>query len=271
LEIQQGHSNAALEDIQKAIALKPDALAYRNHLSALYAQAGDYVKAHQTIDAALALNKDHPLALQFKGNTFIHQASRIESTFPEAASPDAQKARELRLAALPWFQKAASIDTMATDILFDLAADYERLDSLSAASTTFDHLLRLEPTHHQTLNYYGYMLIDRNLNLERGIRLVDSALVLSPDNDAYLDSKALYLVRKRRFADAVAILQGVLSRITGNDPTIWEHLALAYEGIKDSGKALDAWKHVLAQSPKNAMALQRVNELSSQAAPAVTP
>jgi tetratricopeptide (TPR) repeat protein len=264
LEIQQGQANAAMADIQKAIALKPDALAYRNHLSALYAQSGDYEKAHQAIDAALVLHKDHPLALQFKGNTYIHQASRIEAT-----SRDSLKIRELRLAAIPWFQKAIRIDTLATDILFDLAADLERLDSNTAAAKLFDRVLKLDPINHQTMNYYGYMLLDRNLNIERGIRLIDSALVLSPNNDAYLDSKAWYLVRKGDYNPAVILLQGILTRLNLSDPTIWEHLAFAYEGLKDTAKALEAWKNVLAKNPKHAIALRRVRELSG--APAVLP
>ena len=249
----------ALDAIQRAIALKPDALSYRNQLASLYSQSGDFDKAQQILDAALEMHKDHPLTMQFKGNTYIQQALRLEDT-AQAKSPAAIQARALREHALLWYNKSAKIDTLATDILFDLAADYERLDSVAQASQIFTHLLVLEPHNHQALNYFGYMLVDRKIDVEKGGCFIDSALAQSPKNEAYLDSKAWYYYRKSDFPHARELLNSLIT-IGSDDATIWEHMALVCDGMNDSTSALDAWKHVIKIKPNHAQALQRVKEL----------
>jgi tetratricopeptide (TPR) repeat protein len=261
LAMARPDSAKAFDAIARAIALKPDALAYRNQLAAIYSHYGEFAQAHKVLDSALALFKDHPLAMQFKASTYIREASLIGSKYPQAGSPEATKIRNLRQQALQWLLKASKVDSLSTDILFDLAANYEQLDSVSQSRKVFQSLLQMEPLNHQALNYLGYMLVERKIDVDLGGRLIDSALVQNPANFAYLDSKAWFLACKGQWLQAKEILLFLVEKGQTSDPVIWEHLAESCDGAEDFPMALSAWRKVLGFIPHHAKALQRQKEL----------
>ena len=62
------------------------------------------------------------------------------------------------------------------------------------------------------LNYYGYTLIDHDLDIDRGIVLVKKALKQDPVNTYYLDSLAWGLYKKGRCNKAYAIMKQVVAK-----------------------------------------------------------
>ncbi|HSQ41162.1 MAG TPA: hypothetical protein VLM37_02650, partial [Fibrobacteraceae bacterium] len=96
---------------------------------------------------------------------------------------------------------------------------------------------------------------------DRGGALIDSALILDPGNDAYLDSKAWYLARKDRWSEAREVLEYLVKEEKVDDPIIWEHLAEVSDHLQDKAAALAAWRKVLAINPHHAKALERERAL----------
>ena len=64
----------------------------------------------------------------------------------------------------------------------------ERSGDFEAARTTFTKIVEDNPEDDLALNYLGYMLADRGLELERAVGLIRRALELQPHNGSYLDS-----------------------------------------------------------------------------------
>ena len=62
------------------------------------------------------------------------------------------------------------------------------------------------------LNYYGYTLIDHDLDIDRGIALVKKALKQDPANTYYLDSLAWGLYKKGRCSKAYAMMKKVVAK-----------------------------------------------------------
>lgn len=62
-------------------------------------------------------------------------------------------------------------------------------------------------------NYYGYLLIDHNLDIDRGILLVKKALEKEPNSHYFLDSLAWGLYKKGECKEAYEILEPI-SKIT---------------------------------------------------------
>ena len=62
------------------------------------------------------------------------------------------------------------------------------------------------------LNYYGYTLIDHDLDIDRGIALVKKALKQDPANTYYLDSLAWGLYKKGRCSEAYAMMKKVVAK-----------------------------------------------------------
>lgn len=72
---------------------------------------------------------------------------------------------------------------------FENATKRQKIDKnlLNSVATKFEEGID-EQSGALYLNYYGYLLIDYNLDIKKGITLVQKALVQEPDNLFYLDS-----------------------------------------------------------------------------------
>ncbi|MBU1668326.1 hypothetical protein KKC13_07880 [bacterium] len=60
------------------------------------------------------------------------------------------------------------------------------------------------------LNYYGYTLIDKDINVARGIEIIKKALLQDPDNTYYLDSLAWGHYKSGNCKEAYSIMKKVI-------------------------------------------------------------
>ena len=77
------------------------------------------------------------------------------------------------------------------------------------------------------LNYYGYTLIDHDLDVKRGLALVRQALRQQPQNGYYLDSLAWGLYKTRQCREAFRVMQEVIEKEGMSEPEIkmhWKHI-----------------------------------------------
>ena len=82
------------------------------------------------------------------------------------------------------------------------------------------------------LNYYGYTLIDHDLDVARGLELVRRALKQQPDNAYYLDSLAWGLYKEGQCAEAARVMQKVIAGEGLREPEIkmhWESIQKCLE------------------------------------------
>jgi tetratricopeptide (TPR) repeat protein len=83
------------------------------------------------------------------------------------------------------------------------------------------------------LNYYGYLLIDHDINVAKGIDLVKKALKIEPDSPYYQDSLAWGFYKQNRCQEAQNIMQKVLEKL--NDKEVLDHFdAIKSCTIKES-------------------------------------
>jgi predicted Zn-dependent protease len=117
-----------------------------------------------------------------------------------------------------------------------IAHNYELMDSITVSVIWYERLLEQEPENHIALNNLGYMLIDRDIDVKRGVVLVDKALSHSPQEPSYLDSKAWGLYKTGKYEEALTILEKLASDgMNANE--LWEHLAKVCEALKLVDKA----------------------------------
>ena len=74
------------------------------------------------------------------------------------------------------------------------------------------------------LNYLGYLLIDHDMDVERGIELVKKALAKEPDSGYYLDSLAWGYYKQGRCKEALKIMKRVYFDMDLKDPEVELHL-----------------------------------------------
>jgi predicted Zn-dependent protease len=76
------------------------------------------------------------------------------------------------------------------------------------------------------LNYYGYLLIDHNIDYKKGVTLVKKALQSEPESLSYLDSLAWGYYKMGKCKEALKLLEELKKRTTEQE--ILEH----YEAVK---------------------------------------
>ncbi len=78
------------------------------------------------------------------------------------------------------------------------------------------------------LNYYGYTLIDHDLDIDKGIGMVRRALGKEPDNIYYLDSLAWGLYKKGECRNAYKLMRRIVQKEGLKEQEIQDH----YKAIK---------------------------------------
>lgn len=73
------------------------------------------------------------------------------------------------------------------------------------------------------LNYYGYTLIDKEVDVQKGMKIIQDALVQQPDNTYYMDSLAWGYYKKRECKKAYQIMKRVIDEEGLEEPEITEH------------------------------------------------
>jgi len=112
-----------------------------------------------------------------------------------------------------------------------IANNYEMMDSVTVAVIWLEQLLATEPENHTAMNNLGYMLIDRDIDVNRGLSLVEKALHYQPEESSYLDSKAWGLYKTGKYEEALKILESLEAKgMKANE--LWLHLAKVCEALK---------------------------------------
>ena len=113
---------------------------------------------------------------------------------------------------------------------------YERSDKFPLAEKDFLHALDLNPNQPQVLNYLGYSWVDKGMNLNRALDMIQKAVQASPNDGYIIDSLGWAYYRLGRYGDAVTQLEQAAT-LRPNDPEINDHLGDAYWRV---GRKLEA-------------------------------
>ena len=76
------------------------------------------------------------------------------------------------------------------------------------------------------LNYYGYILIEHDVDIQKGIQYVKKALELEPNSVYYLDSLAWGYYKLNECKASMDVIQKVMTLDGGNDPEVLKHYRL---------------------------------------------
>ena len=135
-------------------------------------------------------------------------------------------------------------------IMFALGSAQERHGLFEDAVNTFQELIAIDPKHGPALNYLGYMLADKGVQLNYALELLERAMALSPDNGAYLDSYAWVQYKLGKLDLALSELKKAVV-LMGNDATIYEHLGDVYKAMGNASEADSNYRRALEISPDN--------------------
>ncbi len=107
--------------------------------------------------------------------------------------------------------------------------------SLQTVLTQLKDALDAEPKA-TYFNYLGYLMIEHNIELEKGIAYVKEALKLEKDSPFYLDSLAWGYYKLHKCKEAKIIMDQVVEKIGLDEPEIKEHVKAIHQCKKEKRK-----------------------------------
>jgi Flp pilus assembly protein TadD len=99
------------------------------------------------------------------------------------------------------------------------------------------------------MNYLGYSWVDKNMNLEEALEMIQKAVELRPSDGYIVDSLGWAYYKLGRFEDAVRELERAVS-LRPEDPVLNDHLGDAYWRVGRRLEATFQWSYARDLEPE---------------------
>jgi len=123
---------------------------------------------------------------------------------------------------------------------------YQREKKYDEAETEFRKILAINPQSAATLNYLGYMNVDRDVRVEESLNYIKQAVSLEPTNGAYLDSLGWAYFKLGKYDLAEENLAKASMRMD-SDPTVQDHLGDLYQKTGRLKLAAAHWERAVEE------------------------
>ena len=134
-------------------------------------------------------------------------------------------------------------------LYYDRGVALERSGQWQRSEADLKRALDLKPDQPLVLNYLGYSWIDRGENLEQGLKMIEKAVELRPEDGYIVDSLGWAHYRMGDHAGAVGYLEKA-TELVPEDPTINDHLGDAYWRTGRLVEARYQWRRALQFGPQ---------------------
>jgi len=163
------------------------------------------------------------------------------------------RARKQYAEAVKYFTKAIALlgkhDPRYWGYYYARGTSYERLKNWPAAEKDLKKALALAPDQPLVLNYLGYSWIDQGTHLKEGMRLIEKAVQLKPDDGYIVDSLGWAHYKRGDYKEAVRFLERAVE-IKPEDPTLNDHLGDAFWKVGREREARFQWSQALSLDPE---------------------
>src|ERR1700687_1619584 len=155
---------------------------------------------------------------------------------------------------------ALAAEPNSVELIYDVAMVAEKLDRLDEVGSRRTRLIERSPDNPQALNALGYTLVDRTPRTAEGLKLIEKALKLAPEDPSILDSMGWAHFRMGNLGDSEKFLRRALA--DHPDPEIAAHLGEVLWAKGERDRAKEVWQSQLKETPDNALLLETVRRLA---------
>ena len=184
-----------------------------------------YMEKTSEILVSYLEKKDVKLAIKFlekEGSNY----QRLLSLYKKTREIDKALAVIMKL-----YKKSGNIDLLAQVAVLEFESAKDKSKVLDSVIKKFQEVLSVLDNHIYQ-NYLGYILIDFDIDVKKGLVYVNQALSKAPNNVAYIDSLAWGEYKLNNCKQAYTSMKKVVDAIGLNDKEIKKH----WNKIKECGK-----------------------------------
>ena len=132
---------------------------------------------------------------------------------------------------------------------------YERAKRWESAEPDFRKALSFQPEQASVLNYLGYSLIEKRINLTEAFEMVEKAVSLRPNDGYIVDSLGWGHYQLGRYDEAAKLLERAAG-LRPEDAVINDHLGDALWRVGRKLEAKFQWQYALDSSPTDENAIK---------------
>ena len=163
------------------------------------------------------------------------------------------RSRKLYEEAIPYYDQALALITKPERrhwvYFYARGTSYERVKNWPKAEVDLKKALELYPDQPLVLNYLGYSWIDQGRNLDQGMKLIEKAVALKPDDGYIVDSLGWAHYKQGNFEEAVRYLERAVE-LRPEDPILNDHLGDALWRVGREREARFQWDQALTLDPE---------------------
>ena len=141
------------------------------------------------------------------------------------------------------------LDENKWSIFYSRGIAYERLNKWEKAEEDLKMAMTLQPNDPYVINYLAYSWLDRKMNIDLALNLLEKAVELEPSDGYILDSLGWAYYLSNSYEKSIYFLEKAVSFLP-NDPTLNDHLGDAYWKSGRYDEAQSQWKRVLIIDPE---------------------
>ena len=156
-------------------------------------------------------------------------------------------------------EKAYQSNPDDLNIIVSLGVAYEELKMYTESDSLHESAIRTYPNEALLLNNYGYSLGDRGIHLDRALEMAKKAIIIDPENGAYLDTIGWIYFKSGDFEKAREYIENALSK-REDSAVVIEHLGDVYFKLGNLEKASEYWNQALQKDPDNKFLKQKIND-----------
>ena len=122
------------------------------------------------------------------------------------------------------YKKTGEVKYLGESVIYEYESQTDKNDKefLGKISKKFEELIEKD-NNSLYLNYYGYILIDHDFDVKKGIKYVQKALKIEPDSSYYLDSLAWGYYKIGNCKKSLDVIERVVKLEGGDDPEVLKH------------------------------------------------
>jgi Flp pilus assembly protein TadD len=209
--------------------------------------ADQYAEARDKLAWSYQTAGDKPMALKIARETV---ATAPESREAAITLADLLRADEEYADSISILDRLIAAKDQGPDwrLLYMRAASLEESGRWADSERDLSAALKLRPDEPELLNFLGYSWIDRGINLQQALAMVQKAVDQDPQNGAMLDSLGWGYYRLGNYKTAVEKLEAAVI-LDAADPDVNNHLGDAYWRVGRRTEAQFQWNRVLTLDP----------------------
>ena len=275
LFFERGDFDRAATEFNLVLGAEPDNDRVRYYLGIVYTELNENEKALATFDQIPASDSRYADSrlqeanLYDKQSDYAHAIAKLTDAMGKRPNDteimgflvSLDQEKKDYAGAIDLAKKMIALEPHNDKFHFTLGALYDVNQQKDLGVVEMRKAIAINPSNAPALNYLGYTYAESGAQLDEAEELIKRALVIEPDDGFYVDSLGWVYYQQGNYSRAVAELERAVN-LTGNDPTITEHLGDAYRKLGKLREARHQYEDALVKAQDTDQVKRLKNKLN---------